>query len=816
MIRRRRWRAAQAVGLISAVLVFTGCDRRAEAPATQRLVDLYRPQQIEGSVPAPAAPAAVEWRFDGPMPSPAPRAAASTRGWEALRGVSGLVVREGRLAGQTHDAFPILHYERTSGLDDPDLVHEVQVRMRTSAPGNLAVTFQQAEKLDVPGLVEGARTFPWRMTSPVVPGEAMRTYTLTSPFPVPVSSTRHVLVRPADGAGAAFEIESVRVVTRREHLGAIASGVGWQGLAEVYRETIVARSPEVIRFPVRLPPRPWLDLALGTVEHDPVTFRVSVRAADEDADNDAVLLERTVTRSHRWESTPVDLERFAGQEVVLSLSLAAGPPNTLGFWGAPAVRSRGAGPAGTARDGAAPPQGVILVWADTLRQDHMSVYGHERPTTPVLDSLASEGAVFRDVLAQATWTKVATPSLLASLYPTSHGVRDFSDRLPSAATTMAEVYREAGYATLSLSSGPFTGRFTNLHQGFEEVHEGSSLPDQETSKTARDYVDRLLPWLEAHRDVPFFVFLHVTDPHDPFKPQPPYDTLWADPGRAEEHERHGREARAFIADPLLKIFGMPTRDELVIAGIDPVRYSEHDRAWYDGSIRGMDAEIGRVIERLRGLGLDRRTVLAFTADHGEEFFEHGRSFHGQSVYGELSNMPLVLWGPGTVAAGAVVEPTVQVIDVMPTLLELSGLALPEGAQGRSLVPLLQPPAGGGTVRAAAPARPAIVEKAETKETGAPPPRDTESTAIVSGQWKLIHNTKRPASVPEFELYDHARDPLDATDLAAKFPDVVQRLARDLAAWRQAAQRGRVKPDSEAAGSLSKEELERLRSLGYIQ
>ena len=96
------------------------------------------------------------------------------------------------------------------------------------------------------------------------------------------------------------------------------------------------------------------------------------------------------------------------------------------------------------------------------------------------------------------------------------------------------------------------------------------------------------------------------------------------------------------------------------------------------------------------------------------------------------------------------------------------------------------------------------------------PLTAGSTAIVSGQWKLIHNTKRPASVPEFELYDHARDPLDATDVAAKHPDVVQRLARDLAAWRQAAQRGRVKPDSEAAGSLSKQELERLRSLGYIQ
>ena len=329
-------------------------------------------------------------------------------------------------------------------------------------------------------------------------------------------------------------------------------------------------------------------------------------------------------------------------------------------------------------------------------------------------------------------------------------------------------------------------------------------------------MDRLLPWLEAHRDEPFFVFLHVTDPHSPFKPQPPYDTLWTDAGRQEEHERQAREARRFIADPLLKRFGMPTRDELVQAKFDPDAYADHDRGWYDGSIRAMDAEIGRLVERLRALGLDRRTVVAFTADHGEEFFEHGRTFHGQSVYGELNNMPLILWGHGILRAGAVVESTVQMIDVMPTLLDLSGLPLPEAAQGRTLLPLLASASAPGTVRADAAGRPAVSEKAVTVESGAPPPRDTESAAIVSGGWKLIHNTKRPAGAPEFELYDHARDPLDRTDMAARQPEVVQRLSRELAAWRRAAQRARLKPDSESAASLSKEELERLRSLGYIQ
>jgi hypothetical protein len=113
-------------------------------------------------------------------------------------------------------------------------------------------------------------------------------------------------------------------------------------------------------------------------------------------------------------------------------------------------------------------------------------------------------------------------------------------------------------------------------------------------------------------------------------------------------------------------------------------------------------------------------------------------------------------------------------------------------------------------------RPAISEKAQTKDMGAPPPRDTASEAIVLGTWKLIHNTKRPDGKPEFELYDHAKDPLDAHDVAAAHPDEVARLAKTLAAWRRMAAAARLKPDTEANKSLSKEELERLKSLGYIQ
>jgi len=787
----------------SALVCLCACGGPPPPPAS-RLVDLYEPEVVEGRVEAAGRPVVrTEWRFDAPPPAdPAGE-------WKAGNAVAGLAAREGRLVGKTTGDFPVVHVARTRGLEDEDLLHEVQVRLRASGGANLAVSFAADEKLDMEKvLAQAAGLRRWRITSPLVPGDETRTYTLRSPFPVKASSIRHVLVRPTDAEGATFAIESVRLVFRREYLASIPSGPSWQGLSEVSRETLVSRSPETLRFSLRLPARPVLDLALGTIEDGPVTFRVTVGGGP--GGPETVVLEKTITRPHRWVTSPVDLAAFGGRTVSLALSTRAEAGGTLAFWGAPAVRAR------TER-----PPGVIVVWADTLRRDHLGPWGYSRPTSPVLDRLAREGTVFRDCIGQASWTKVATPSVLTSLYPTSHGVREFSDRLPSSATTLAEVYREAGYATVSYSSILFTGRFTNLHQGFEELHEDGSLPDRNSSKTSREYVDRLLPWLEAHRDVPFFVFLHVADPHDPYRPYPPYDTMWADAAAREGHERDAAHVKTYIADPLLREFGMPSWSELEKARLDPRAYVARDRDWYDGSIRAMDAEMGRLAEGLQALGLTERTLFVFTGDHGEEFLDHGRMFHGQSVYGELVNLPLILRQPGTVPAGVVVDATVQTIDVMPTLLSMSGLAVPRAAQGRSLLPLLTPPPGSGAVKADAGAagwsdRPAISEKALITDVAGPPPRVTESVAIVSGGWKLIHNLERPPGDPEYELYDHRRDPNDQTDVSAEQPEVVRRLARQIGLWKRSAEAERLKPDSEAAHGMSAEELERLRSLGYIQ
>ena len=791
-----------AAACVATVAVACGRSTTSRASAPIRLVDELKPESITGGGGAAHREIPrTEWRFDTPGKDK----------WDNGPGVTGLVVRDGKLTGRTTSTFPVLHVQRTTGLDNQDIVHAIELKMRVSAVspgGQLSLTVEGRDKVDLDELAKAGDGF-WLKT-PVTAGTEMQTVTLTPPLHVVGSTLKHLIIKPTDQAGATFEIESVRIIFRKEFLAGITSGVAWQGLKEIYRESIAARAPETATFTVKVPERGWLDLAVGTIEDDPVTFRVNATSGGKTD----LLLERTVTTPHRWEPTPIDLARYAGQTVTLACALAAPAAGTLGFWGSPVVRTHSADAPRSSSGGVSAaetrrPRGVILIQADTLRRDHLGVYGYERETAPTLRKLASEGTRFANYTTQATWTKVSTPTLMTALYPSSHGVADFLDHLPASANTLAESFRGAGFATLSYSSVLFTGQFTNLHKGFEELHEDGSVANPGSSKTAREFIDRLAAWLETHRDTPFFVFLHVFDPHDPYEPSAPYNAMWADPAKKEEHEKHSKDVKKFIKDPLMRQFGMPARDELQKAGIDPAAYVQYDQGWYDGSIRAMDVEIARLVERLRTLGVDDDTLFVFLSDHGEEFLDHGRMFHGQTVYGELTQTPLIMRWPAVIPKGKVVDDVVQTIDVFPTLLAFNGIAPPAGIQGQSLVPLIT---GEGQWKK----RPAISEKAKTSSAGAPPPLDTESFAIVDEGWKLIHNTARPDGAPEFELYDFVKDPLNKTDVAAQHPDIVSRLAKELDGWHQMATSAKLKSDAEATKSMSPAQLQRLRSLGYVR
>ena len=775
--------------LLLLLLVGSACSSP-PVDTTVPLVDVFATAVVEGDTSVPN-PSPIAWRFDG-----------ASHGFEAGPGVADLHVAKGRLTGRSTTGFPILHLERTPDLREQDTLHAVEIRLRASRGANFSMSFVGTETIDFEGEMQRARIGLWALTSPLVPSDEPNTYSLVVGRSIPSRLIRHILLRPTDEKDAEFEIEALRLIFRKEHLAGIPSGVSWQGLSEIYRETLVTRAPQTVRFELTLPERPWLDLAVGTVEGRPVRFRVGVTLPRKE---EQILQERTVNYPFRWESAPVGLEDYAGEKVTLSLSLQAEEPGTLGFWGAPVVRSRRPGPTASGA-----PRGVILILVDSLRRDHLEAYAYQRSTAPNLKRMAEEGTLFLDNQSQSDFTKVSVPSSLSSLYPSTHGISDIPDRLPSAAVTLAEVYREAGFATWASAANGFTGRMTNLHQGVEELHEPGSvnLPEGwSSSKNGRTFVDRLLPWLDLHRDVPFFAFLHVLDPHPPFEPYAPYDTEWADPSWKAEHLREMGKVRPFIAAGVRRGLVMATREELARAGVDVPRFVEREIDWYDGSILAVDGEIGRVFEKLRDLGIENETVVGFISDHGEEFLDHGMHFNGNSLYGEMTNVPLILWGPGRVPAGKIVEETVQSIDLAPTLLAFGGLTAPTTMQGQSLLPLLEKE---GRWRR----RPAVSER--NRSAAIRDPQTANGVAIVWDGWKLIQNAERPADRPEYELFDHRKDPLNLVNLAEEHPGKVEELSKLLDSWRLWVANQRLPTDADLTEGMSGEELERLRSLGYVQ
>ena len=601
-------------------------------------------------------------------------------------------------------------------------------------------------------------------------------------------------------------------------------------MGEIYRETIVSRAPERISLDLDLPSRPWLELAVGTIEDGPVTFAVDVTTGSTVTS----LWRRTVTLPRRWETRRLDLSAFAGETVTLSLSLESATEGAVGFWGTPVVRNSdvvlepdevATTPARAELDdgGTRVPRGVIVFLGDTLRADHLDMYGYGRETAPFLSRLASEGTRFSETISQGTWTKVSVPTLLTSVYPTSHGIVNMPDRLPSNVTTLAEALRASGFATFQTSSVSFTGRLTNLHQGVEVLHERSSIDNDDlghsSAKTARTYVDRFLSWLDDHHDVPFYAFIHAFDPHFVYEPYPPYDLLWASPAGKDEHEARLEQMREHFGDDIRQGDGnrfgarnFPTAAELEEAGVDAEAYNAHLLDWYDGSIRGMDAELARLMEGLRERGLVDDTLLAFVSDHGEEFFEHGWGWHGNTVYRESVNVPMMLWWPGVVPSGTVVDEVVESISLMPTLLELAGVAVPEEAQGQSLLPLLVD--GGDPAALGWEPRPAFSERKRMESNDERAPYDVDQYAIVLDGWKLVHNIEPPEGMSEYELYDYAEDSLDLHDVADEHPEVVARLQQVLVERLRYMEARKLETDD--AGDLSPEELQRLRSLGYVR
>lgn len=352
-----------------------------------------------------------------------------------------------------------------------------------------------------------------------------------------------------------------------------------------------------------------------------------------------------------------------------------------------------AAPAGCERAKARSRPNVLLISIDTLRADHVGCYGYPRDTTPNLDAVARQGTRFAQHISNTSWTLPSHLSLLTGLPETVHGVESDARALDPARETLAEVLSRHGYRTAGFFSGPYLSPAYGFAQGFERYESvmGLSLPADvpddwnelapedrvqaavtrsNLERTGEELLSRATAFLGEERDDPFFLFLHFFDCHWDYVPPEPY---WR---RYDPDYDGDLDPTRIFANPRMRP-GMPEED------------LEHVIARYDGEIRYTDEIVGRVLSELERLGLADDTLLVITADHGEEFFDHGRFGHRFALFDESLRVPLVVRFPGRVPEGLVVEEQTSVADVMPTILELCGVPRPAEVRGMSLVSLLR-------------------------------------------------------------------------------------------------------------------------------
>jgi len=397
---------------------------------------------------------------------------------------------------------------------------------------------------------------------------------------------------------------------------------------------------------------------------------------------------------------------------------------------------------------------VILISINVLRADNLGAYGYGRNTSPNIDRLASGGVLFRNAFAQTSYTNASVLSMFTSLYPLTHGVIIAGEDTLSASTpTFTEILKQNDYTTASfaylegdLNLDPQNGVGRNFDETYQDLRHPNDWSEVYT-------------WVRENRQKNFFLFLHTYILHDPYITPSPFDKLYDSDyegniiGEATDFLSKFTETQAtdweldIIRDFLsLRNFFwqfVDTSDENDV---------KHLIALYDAELTCcIDPFIGKLMDTLGKYGLDEKTIVIFTSDHGEAFGEHGSFLHNELHYEEL-HIPLIFAIPN--AAQRTIDSQVQNIDIMPTMLDILGIPTPDGAQGKSLMPLI---------------------RGETKSIN-------EYTygywinmsSIRSEKWKLIRH-----ATGELELYDVEHDPTEQANVIEEYPDIAEDMAKKL-------------------------------------
>jgi len=584
----------------------------------------------------------------------------------------------------------------------------------------------------------------------------------------PGKRIRTFFLVPSDAEQDRVGIDYVRFVGRRARFARSPAGRAYESRAGELRQVLYANAPRELAWDVRVPAeQPRLDLGMAVLGG-----ALDLSAVIEDGGRHSEVLARRVEEADRWDDASIDLGRWAGRRVTLRLA-AAGRSGDVAFWSNP--RLAGA-PAGRLN--------VLLVVEDTLRADHLSAYGHARPTSPAKDRLAREGVLFENAFSQDTKTRPSCPSFMTSLYPSATGVWSFEQRLGERFLTLAEILRSQGWETASFIQNTNAGPAAGLHQGFSHLWGPSEMgfrPDA-------IYGERVTGWIAAQRDRNWFAYLHVLDPHGVYDPPAPHDAFYREegPGRTPVEP-----------DPRLLDPAWVTRPT-----------AEGRRLLYDGEIRNNDTHFGRFLERLRELGALRDTLVVFFSDHGEHLGEHGLWEHHPPGFVQVLHVPLLMAHPRLPKAVRIAEP-VQLLDVVPTILELAEVDTTRLLlQGDSLLPLWRGDPG------AAPGL-ALSEEATSYQRDRP---ERVRASLFYGGWHVLHTSHEDRR--SIWIFDTRSDPGEERPLATRGLDLLlaPRLLGLLRAQKQAnlAIWGALAADASEATPLDPEAQEQLRALGYIQ
>ena len=423
---------------------------------------------------------------------------------------------------------------------------------------------------------------------------------------------------------------------------------------------------------------------------------------------------------------------------------------------------------------------IILLVSDATRASHLHCYGYQFNTTPNLDSLAEDGIRFDKAIAQGSHTVVATPSIIASIYPSQHGMTTYRDVLSDSVVTIAEVLRDNGYRTMGISTNPHLTKETGFDQGYMTYRSNKSWLNTD----AKNVVDNFLGWLDGHAGSRFFAFLFLIDPHSPYEPPAPF------------LKQFGGDETFIVNDwhlDTLALYEGQERKELI--------------ARYDGELAYLDFHLGRLFSDLKERDLYDKTMIVYTSDHGEAFWEHVEVGHGHSLYEELIRVPLIVKlpfissVPALRTADMTINDPVCQIDIMPTILDFFNIKKPKTSLGISLLPLV--------FREESWANRMIFSEEILLQVG---PYNIRS--VRSGNWKFILDQNFPGGEMTRELFDLENDPHERVNLVEKKNEIARNLERELIVFM-----GRMERKSLASGRSNiptRSMLESLKALGYIQ